>query len=146
MGQSVAAVHHSGSAVRVGPDEVSFNSAQSYRDIYGARAGHKPFRKSEFYSGGSFTVEFGTRSIISETDPEAHKQMRASLAGAFSERSINEQEHLVSFSIDKFMCLVGHKGARPEGVDMTEAFEALTFDITGDLAFGEPFGALDNGK
>ncbi len=126
----------------MGTDEVSFSSAQSYRDIYGHRPGHQPFRKSDFYSGGSFTVKFGTRSILSETDPEAHKQMRAYLAGAFSERAIQEQEHIVNVSIDKLVRMVGARGT----INMTEAFDALTFDVLGDLAFGEPFGALDNGK
>lgn len=137
--------------MRVGPDEVSFNSAQSLRDIYGARrpGSQKPFRKSSFYSGGSFADEHGRRSIISETDPEVHRRMRADLAGAFSDRSIHEQEHIVNVSIDKLVRLVGARGDRdsaPGGVDITAAFDALTFDITGDLAFGEPFGALDNGK
>lgn len=49
-------------------------------------------------------------------------------------------------SIDKFIQLVGVRGSRPNGLDISTLLESLTFDITGDLSFGEAFGALDSGK
>ncbi|KAI2615921.1 benzoate 4-monooxygenase cytochrome P450 [Hypoxylon sp. NC1633] len=134
-----------GPAVRTAPNEVSFNSAQSWKDIYGTRPGHETFFKGSFYSGGSF-AGIGTSSIISERRPEVHKQMRNCLAGAFSDRSILEQEKLVSTLVDEFIHLLGITGSRTEGVNMSTTLQSLTFDITGDLTFGTPFGALRRGK
>ncbi|KAI1097171.1 benzoate 4-monooxygenase cytochrome P450, partial [Jackrogersella minutella] len=124
---------------------VSFNSAQSWKDIYGARPGHETFVKGDFYSGGSF-AGIGSTSIISETKPEVHKQMRNYLAGAFSERSVLEQEKLVAASVDEFIHLVGVLGSQSGGFDASTTLQSLTFDITGNLAFGEPFGALKSEK
>ncbi|KAJ2996690.1 hypothetical protein NUW58_g893 [Xylaria curta] len=134
-----------GSAVRIAPNEISFSSAQSWKDIYGTRQGHEPFVKGHFYSGGSF-AGIGTTSIISERRPEVHRQMRNYLAGAFSDRSILEQEGIVAASVDAFIHLVGVRGSRKEGFDVSKTLQSLAFDITGDLSFGEPFGALESEK
>ncbi|RYP63368.1 hypothetical protein DL769_006983 [Monosporascus sp. CRB-8-3] len=42
-----------GRAVRVAPNEVSFNSGQSYKVIHSVRPGHKLFMQGAFYHGGS---------------------------------------------------------------------------------------------
>lgn len=131
--------------VRTAPNEVSFNTAQSWKDIYGFRSDRNVLVKGKFYDGGSY-AGIGTTSVVSETNPHTHRQMRSYLASAFSERSMVEQEYLVSASINKFIDLVGQKGAKPDGFDIVRLFEMLTFDITGDLAFGQSFGCLDNGK
>ncbi|KAI1803849.1 cytochrome P450 [Daldinia bambusicola] len=120
-------------------------SAQSWRDIYGARPGHKTFVKSKFYDGGSF-AGIGTSSIISERRPEVHKQMRNYLAGAFSDRAILEQENIVATSVDEFIRLVGVRGSRKGGFNISTTLQSLTFDITGDLSFGKTFGALKSEK
>ncbi|KAI1480593.1 cytochrome P450 [Daldinia eschscholtzii] len=130
-----------GPAVRTAPNEVSFNTAQSWKDIYGARPGHKTFVKGEFYSGGSF-AGIGTTSIISERRPEVHRQMRNYLSGAFSDRAILEQEKIVAASVDEFIRLVGVLGSQIGGFNMSTTLQSLTFDITGDLSFGTTFGAL----
>lgn len=83
---------------------------------------------------------------MSERNPHTHRQMRSYLSSAFSDRSLTDQEHLVSDSVDKFIRLVGKKGSDPQGVDMSALLEMLTFDVTGDLAFGQSFGCLDNGQ
>ncbi|OTA69378.1 benzoate 4-monooxygenase cytochrome P450 [Hypoxylon sp. EC38] len=134
-----------GPTVRIAPNEVSFNTAQSWKDIYGHRAGHQVFLKGTFYEGGSFSIG-GITSIISERRPEVHKGMRNQLSSAFSESAVADQEEIVAASVDKLVRKVGVRGSAEKGVDLTILFERMTFDITGDLAFGESFGALDNEK
>lgn len=129
--------------VRIAPNELSFNTAQSWKDIYGLRAGHRPFCKSEFYDGGSFASR-GVYSIVSERDPHVHGRMRKLLSHAFSSQSLNEQEPMISHTIDYFVKLVGARGSAADGgFDIGKAYEMMTFDIIGDLAFGESFNALD---
>ncbi|KAI0532402.1 benzoate 4-monooxygenase cytochrome P450 [Xylaria digitata] len=134
-----------GPVVRTAPNELSFNSAQSWKDIYGFRQGHKTFIKSEFYDGGSFTTR-GVHSIVSERDVDAHGQMRKYLSHAFSDRSLSEQEDLVGGTILKFVELAGERGQKKGGWDISKAYEMMTFDVIGDLAFGEPFGGLEDDK
>lgn len=132
-----------GSVVRVAPNELSFNSAQSWKDIYGQRKGHKVFIKSAFYDGGNFANQ--AHSIVSERDPGKHGQMRKYLSNAFSDRALKEQEFIVSGVIDKFIAKVESLGSVAEGIDMTMWFNLMTFDVIGELAFGKTFGGLDSG-
>lgn len=131
--------------VRTAPNDLSFNTAQSWKDIYGLRQGHKTFVKGTFYEGGNFAGR-GITSIVSERDPHRHANMRRLLANAFSLTSLIEQEELVQGSINRFIELVKTKTVeRGEVFDLTKGYERLTFDIIGDLAFGETFGALETG-
>ncbi|GME30024.1 hypothetical protein LQ345_000377 [Neofusicoccum parvum] len=133
-----------GPVVRIAPNELSFNSAQSWKDIYGHRKGHETFVKSPFYDGGNFADK--AHSIVSERDPEKHSEMRRYLSNAFSDRSLREQEHLIAKNVDAFIDQVGRLGTEPEGVDMTTWFNLLTFDIIGELAFGVSFDGIMSGK
>ncbi|KAI0179448.1 benzoate 4-monooxygenase cytochrome P450 [Hypoxylon sp. FL1284] len=131
-----------GPVVRVAPNELSFNTGQSWKDIYGFRQGHKLFIKSEFYDGGSFADQ--AHSIVSERDPREHRQMRKYLANAFSERSLADQESLISEIVDQLIVQIG--GERGEkGLNMVQWFNMLTFDIIGSLAFGETFKGVETG-
>ncbi|KAI1209970.1 benzoate 4-monooxygenase cytochrome P450 [Annulohypoxylon truncatum] len=135
-----------GPTVRVGPNEVSFNTAQAWKDIHTHGSGRQTFQKGKFYDGACFaTEEFnrGLSTIVSERRPEVHKQMKSHWASAFSERAIVEQEELICTSVDKFIRQVGIRGSKKEGFDIGLMFEAMTFDVMGDLAFGKAFGALD---
>ncbi|OTB02487.1 hypothetical protein M426DRAFT_322583 [Hypoxylon sp. CI-4A] len=134
-----------GPIVRIAPGELSFNSAQSFKDIYGFRQGHKTFIKSDFYDNGSF-ASHGVHSIVSERDPGVHGQMRKLLSHAFSASSLGEQEELIAITIDRFVEVVRSRwcdSGSDAGFDIGKAYEMMTFDIIGDLAFGETFQALE---
>lgn len=72
--------------------------------------------------------------------------MRRYLSSAFSDRSLREQEHLVSRNVDAFVDQVGRFGATPEGIDVTTWFNLMTFDIIGELAFGVSFDGIQSGE
>jgi hypothetical protein len=74
--------------VRTAPNELSFSSAASWKDIHGFRQGHQAFIKSPFYDGGSFADV--AHSIVSERDPVTHGKMKKHLSHAFSERSLKD--------------------------------------------------------
>ena len=130
--------------VRVAPNELSFNTAQSWHDIYGLRKSHDVFVKSEFYDGGNFAAE--SLSIVSERDPQKHSQMRKYLSSAFSDRSLRDQEYLIAEIVDEFIASIdpGHNEGK-EPVELVNMFNLTTFDIIGSLAFGESFGGVKAG-
>ncbi|KIA75976.1 cytochrome P450 [Aspergillus ustus] len=128
-----------GPVVRIAPNELSFNSTQAWKDIHGFRPGHKTFIKSDFYDGGSFADR--VHSIVSERDPTAHGEMRRFLAHAFSDHSLLEQEDLIAKTVDRFIEQVGVRGEK--GFDFCKGADMMTFDVIGDLAFGETFGGVE---
>ncbi|KAH7339256.1 cytochrome P450, partial [Pyrenochaeta sp. MPI-SDFR-AT-0127] len=112
-----------GDVVRIRPNELSFTTPQSFKDIYGhASKGKSPFLKSDFYDGRQPPSVAGTR------DPIDHSRQRKSLSTAFSAKSLREQEDIVHLYVNLF------------------ALNWLTFDIIGDLAFGESFDAVATGR
>lgn len=130
-----------GPAVRYSPTDVSFNDYDAMRKIYGHRVGgERTFEKDRmFYSRGR------PHSNIINANSEDHKRMRRLLAHAFSEKALLAQEGVMKHYIDKFIERLTEK-ADPEAVlDMVRWFNFTTFDLIGDLAFGEPFNCLEDG-
>jgi chromosome condensin MukBEF MukE localization factor len=72
--------------------------------------------------------------------------MRKYLSHAFSDRSLSEQEEMIAGTILNFVHLAGERGQQKGGWDIAKAYEMMTFDIIGDLAFGESFGGLEGGE
>ncbi len=70
--------------------------------------------------------------------------MRKSLAHAFSPRSLIEQEYLISKNIDAFIQKIHQDGSR--GVDIAMAFTLMSFDVIGDLGFGETFKGIESSR
>ncbi|KAL9624077.1 MAG: hypothetical protein Q9160_001599 [Pyrenula sp. 1 TL-2023] len=68
--------------------------------------------------------------------------MRKYLSPAFSQRSLTEQEFLISKSVDKFIAKLGKIGAK--GTDIVLEFALMSFDIIGDLGFGETFQGIES--
>lgn len=134
-----------GPVVRVAPNELSFASVESWKDIYGHQiAGKSTLVKSEFYN--IFGAGFDSLCIGSERNPKAHARMRRSLAAAFSTKALVAQEWIVRSCVDKFIAQLGTNGGpRSAGLNMSKWFEMISFDILGEMAFGESFGSVEQG-
>ena len=128
-----------GAVVRIAPNELSFASPAAYKDIYGHRPkGEPPFLKSSWYDTGD-----PVPSIVTTRDPLDHSRQRRTLAHAFSSRSLQDHEEVIHRYTDLFISqLAKHGGQGTQGINMSEAYNWLTFDIIGDLAFGESFDAV----
>ena len=101
--------------------------------------------KSEFYE--MYGAGFRSLCIGSERNPTKHQQMRRSLSSAFSTKALSEQESIVARNIDAFVMKLGRLGGPSTGgLDMSKWYEMSAFDILGDMAFGESFHCIENGK
>ena len=132
-----------GDIVRLRPDALSFNSAQAWKDIYGAQPGKQQLQKDpDFY-----LPQKAGSSIFISNDSD-HSRMRRNLAHAFSDLALKEQEDLMTgyfeLLIEKLRAQVS--GPDKGKVDIVKWFNCTTFDIVGDLAFGQPFGSLQAGE
>lgn len=128
-----------GDVVRIRPNALIYRSPQAWTDIYGHRKANKPtFPKDpEFY----IPAPSGLTNMLNATEADHTRQKRL-LTHAFSERAMRDQEPLIQSYIDLFIARVRELSKGGQRVNVEEWLNFLTFDIIGDLAFGEPFGCL----
>lgn len=154
-----------GPVVRIAPNHVTFTHPRAFRDIYGVRKKTPPSTPStptaaqavselpkadEFYRLDKSIP----RNIISEQTAR-HRALRHVLASSFSDKAMREQEGLITRYVDMLIsrmrdaCTKSETeppGAAPGVLDMTQHYNWTTFDVIGDLVFGESFGCLEKGR
>ncbi|KAI5777400.1 cytochrome P450 [Geopyxis carbonaria] len=134
-----------GPIVRLGPSELSFASASALHTIYNRpKAGKKLFRKSKFWK--AIAMGFQSAGIATEQDVAEHKRKRAYLQPLLSLSATRKYLPTINENVAKYLQQLEIRGARAEGVDVVDLLHYVTFDITGDLLFGESFGAVEAGK
>jgi cytochrome P450 len=131
-----------GDVVRVGPNELSFATPESFKDIYGhSKTPDKRFLKTDMYDNGE------PPRVTTARDPAVHAQQRKTLSNAFSAKALRDQEDVVQRYVDLFVKKLeqwGESGRKP--INVTTAYNWLMFDIIGDLSFGESFGSIESGQ
>ena len=130
-----------GPVVRISPNQLSFCTSASWRDIHGHKPGGKPFLKSSWYE--QFPDD--PRQIVSEPNPVRHAAMRKTLSHGFSATALIAQEDRVHHFVDLLIAQIGKHCTQAPG-DMTKWYNYATFDVIGELAFGESFGCLESGE
>jgi cytochrome P450 len=128
-----------GEVVRVSPNKVSFLASDAWRGLMGYQKdrGVENLKDPLYY-------ESMIKGMLG-VGTEAHRRHRRVLGPAFSAQSMFEQEPLIRKYID---LLITKLKERSQGgvvpLNVVEWYNWTTFDIIGDLAFGEPFGCLSN--
>ncbi|RAL68205.1 hypothetical protein DID88_008909 [Monilinia fructigena] len=123
-----------GPVVRFAPNELDFASPQAYQDIYGhAKQGKLPWLKGSSYHTGEET----NVGIVSARDPAIHREIRKSLSHAFSAKALRLQEEVVVQYMDMLVSQIAERKDDEKGLNMAKWYNWLTFDIIGDLAFGD---------
>ena len=133
-----------GPVVRIAPNQLSFCSSSSWKDIHGhlSKSGRKAFVKGSFYE--PFPQDI--KNIVSVSDTAHHAAMRKTLSHGFSVSALASQEDRIHYFVDLFVNQIDQRFTDTTPGDMTHWYNYLTFDIIGELAFGEPFGCLEAGK
>lgn len=131
-----------GDVVRIEPSSLVYRSAQSWKDIYGHR---KPGTGSFVKDDKFFVPSPNGPNIQTTFDDAGHARQRRLLSHAFSERALREQESIIQSYIDMLVEKLHQEVAsHRETVDISKWLTYTTFDIIGDLAFGESFDCLHN--
>ena len=132
---NVGALHEKyGEVVRFTTGHLSFITAQAWKDMHGY--GHKQLPKPTFKRPASEPSD-----IIIAND-EDHTRFRKSLSHAFSEKALRDQEPLIKVYIDLLIGKLKDFAASGQLADMVNFYNLTTFDLIGDLAFGESFDGL----
>ncbi|TEA10390.1 Cytochrome P450 monooxygenase aclL [Colletotrichum sidae] len=146
-----------GQVVRIAPGELSYTSSQAWQTIYGFpnKEGTGNFEKDAQWWNKNVN---GVENILT-ADDAGHKRMRRLQNPAFSDKALRAQESVIAGYVRLLVHrLHGQVSADGDGdgsaggdaggdaggapVDMNSWYNFATFDIIGDLAFGEPFYCL----
>lgn len=132
-----------GPVVRLSPNELAFNSAQAWTDIYGHRVGRTDLSKDPIHVGAVDPMP-GVQTI-SMADHYNHARQRKALSYGFSKKALWAQEEIVQGFVDRLMVKFSEFAEKGEEFDIVRWLNFVTFDVIGDLAFGESFGCLERG-
>ncbi|KAI9729630.1 MAG: hypothetical protein M1818_008477 [Claussenomyces sp. TS43310] len=131
-----------GDIVRIAPDELAYNDARSWKDIYGHRPGKSEIPKDpNFYTN----TAAGHLSIIAAAS-DRHAAQRRLLSHGFSEKALRDQEPTLQYYVDLFIRRLRDLSVTGERIDIVQWYNFFTFDVIGDLAFGESFHCLETGR
>ncbi|CRL28245.1 Cytochrome P450 [Penicillium camemberti] len=130
-----------GPVLRIAPDELLFTSSRAWDDIYGIQPGKLEMDKTTpLYKGPT-----APHSIVT-VDGELHRFYRRLLAKGFSDAALREQEPVIKRNIDLLIEKLHVEVAAGKTPEMTSWFNYATFDLIGELAFGETYGCLENSQ
>jgi tryprostatin B 6-hydroxylase len=125
-----------GQFVRFGPDELSIANPKAVNALYGQ--GSKCI-KSVFYD-----LTIPMVSLQTYRDNHLHSQRRRVWSAAFGDRAVRGYEKRVKIYLDKLVEKIKAFDSQP--VNVTKWFNLFSFDVMGDLSFGESFDMLENSK
>ena len=135
-----------GPIVRIAPDELSFATPGAVHDIYGHRAGRPNFPKKPLLLADQPN---GHPSILNANDAD-HSRIRRLLSHAFSESALRQQEPLlqsyIDLLIDRLHERVNTSSSKTAKINLVDWVNFVTFDISGDLSFGESFRSLEESR
>ncbi|CAK7201696.1 hypothetical protein SEUCBS139899_004405 [Sporothrix eucalyptigena] len=145
-----------GPVIRIAPDQLAFLDTAAWKDIYGRRNDllQKTSDKGDDVVDGDelakdpqfYHIDGVDESILSESRAN-HAMLRRQLLPGFSDRAMREQAPM----IEQYATLLVKRlreiatSANKKSADMLCWYSWTTFDIIGDLAFGEPLGYLATG-
>lgn len=146
------AVHHIlslhdryGSIVRIGPKELSYTEERAWIDIYGhltpSGTGNLPKDFKQMRAEVS-----GTANILKSNEAD-HRRLRRIQNHVFSEKAIHAQEAFIQGHVNLLISRLHNIiGSLSNVVDISQWYNFITIDVIGELAFGEPFDCLKNGR
>ncbi|KAI2466608.1 cytochrome P450 [Annulohypoxylon bovei var. microspora] len=137
-----------GPVLRIAPDEVTFAGEEAYQDIFQLRQDTKQFLKDPVW----WETQPGLpNTILSAIHPEPHAHIRRTFAPAFTPRALRDQEPILQRYINLLVerlhdQIVADPKGRSADVNIVPWLNFTTFDIIGDLGFGESFDCLQNSR
>lgn len=133
-----------GKVVRVCPNELSYVDPAAWLEILSNRP---LLPKPSWRLHDTPGLMPNMNEVVSHTE---HDLMRRIIAPGFSDRALRKQEYIVqnytTLLVKHFQEAVMHTGNGSAEVELHQWFQFTTFDIIGDLFFGESFHSLENSE
>lgn len=126
-----------GPVVRIAPDELTCIASSAWKEIYNTRP---ELPKSAF---GMLEAPNGVRVIATWPDPENHARQKKIVGHAFSPSALKAQESIIQKYSDR---LVKELSKQEGEIDLHKWFNFASFDMMGELSFGESFNCLETAE
>jgi cytochrome P450 len=128
-----------GPVVRIAPEFLSLSHEDAMKETRGHRKdGKAPLMKEPIHHADLRKPIFGATR-------DDHMRYRRAVANGFSTKAMQDQESLIQTYASTLMRRLHeqcHGGSK--ALDMVKWYNYATFDVIGDLSFGEPFGCLES--
>ncbi|CZR69868.1 related to isotrichodermin C-15 hydroxylase (cytochrome P-450 monooxygenase CYP65A1) [Phialocephala subalpina] len=131
--------------IRIGPNEISCINPEAWQDIYGGHKSGQTFQKNPLWMSRQ---KSSSNSILSAKDADHHR-IRRLISHAFSEKALREQEPILQQYIGILIQRLHDQVRAGWGsgvVNLVDWYSWTTFDIIGELGFGETFGCLTSSR
>nr|AVY05535.1 cytochrome P450 monooxygenase [Nodulisporium sp.] len=130
-----------GPVVRIAPDEVTFAQPEAWTDIL--RADRPMFLKDPVWWAAQPDLH---EALMTAIQPESHARIRKILAPAFTTRALKAQETILQHYVNLLIERLRDHADRKAVIDIAPWFNFTTFDIFGDLGYGESFKCLEDSR
>ncbi|KAF2868641.1 cytochrome P450 [Massariosphaeria phaeospora] len=131
-----------GSLARIGPNELVTDDPEVLRRMMAVRS---TYTRGAWYDAMRFDP--GRDNLFSMRDEAAHTKLRSKMAAGYSGKENESMEDTIDDQISKLVHLIETKylstanAYRP--MDLAQKVQYFTLDVISALAFGRPFGYLD---
>ncbi|EDU47343.1 CypX Cytochrome P450 [Pyrenophora tritici-repentis] len=131
-----------GPVVRISPNELSFAEPYAWEHIYGNRHGDV-MEKAPLFIGVVKPIN-GCVGIGLAKGSE-HTRQRRAMAVGFTKSALMAQQEILEVQTYKLIHAIKTRAKGGKALNMSDWLSFTTFDIIGDLCFGESFHCLDGG-
>lgn len=125
-----------GNIVRIGPNDLSVADPDGTQVI---SAANSKCGKAPWYDGDNPRL-----SMHTTRDRALHDRRRRIWAPAFSDKALRGYESRIKVYNDLLINKIGNLSGKP--INASKWFNLYSFDVMGDLGFGEPFDMLESGE
>lgn len=132
-----------GPLIRISPNEVSCSDPEAFATIYRFS---NALDKAEFYEPYNTTGFSVHGDIFSCKSDKKHGQRRRIIASIYSMTNVAKSEEYVDSCSELLVERLGQFAKSGKPCDLGEWLHWYTFDIIGELFYGQAFGFLDEGK
>lgn len=135
--REIQRLHHTyGDVVRVGPSEISIIDAEAVSAIHS--------NSSACAKGPWYNIEQPAISVHMTRNKDDHSRRRKTWEKAFSTKALRDYEPRVKKNAGLLLQRIEETQGMP--FDVSKWFNFYSFDVMGDLAFGENFDMLSSGQ
>ncbi|KAL8284314.1 hypothetical protein RB600_008943 [Gaeumannomyces tritici] len=130
-----------GNIVRIGPNDLAIDGSVGWADVCNYRPGQG--QGAEFTKPRGYFWPGDDITLINAPNREAHRRYRRAMAAGFKEGAMYEQEPIIMYYVDLLCQRLSELSKDGSPVNILRWFNMMTFDLIGDLSFGESFHSLE---
>ncbi|KAF1360395.1 cytochrome P450 monooxygenase-like protein, partial [Lizonia empirigonia] len=133
-----------GDIIRIAPNELVFATPEAARDIY-ARC--SPDQDPQFIKNPPFYQQSeGFPTLVTETDPAAHRALRKPLERGFSPSSLKDYGCIIERVAEDLIAQLEKASRNSNAVDVKTWAARFTFDAITEITFGKSSETVSQGR